>query len=57
MYAPGLRSLTGRRHLRRAAQVLQAQLTRIGIELQLEVLDWPAYIKRQRCRWAAAGTG
>src|SRR5262245_34172693 len=31
-----------------AAQVLQAQLTRIGLELQLEVLDWPAYIKRQR---------
>ena len=31
-----------------AAQVLQAQLTRIGIDLQLEVLDWPAYIKRQR---------
>ena len=31
-----------------AAQVLQAQLTRIGLDLQLEVLDWPAYIKRQR---------
>jgi peptide/nickel transport system substrate-binding protein len=31
-----------------AAQVFQAQLTRIGIDLQLEVLDWPAYIKRQR---------
>jgi ABC-type transport system substrate-binding protein len=31
-----------------AAQVLQAQLTRIGIDLQLEVMDWPAYIKRQR---------
>ena len=31
-----------------AAQVLQAQLTRVGIDLQLEVLDWPAYIKRQR---------
>jgi peptide/nickel transport system substrate-binding protein len=31
-----------------AAQVFQAQLTRIGLELQLEVLDWPAYIKRQR---------
>jgi peptide/nickel transport system substrate-binding protein len=31
-----------------AAQVLQAQITRIGIDLQLEVMDWPAYIKRQR---------
>ena len=31
-----------------AAQVFQAQLTRIGVDLQLEVLDWPAYIKRQR---------
>src|SRR4030095_3239191 len=31
-----------------AAQVFQAQLTRIGIDLQLEVLDWPAYIKRRR---------
>ena len=31
-----------------AAQVFQAQLTRVGIDLQLEVLDWPAYIKRQR---------
>jgi peptide/nickel transport system substrate-binding protein len=31
-----------------AAQVFQAQLTRIGIDLQQEVLDWPAYIKRQR---------
>jgi peptide/nickel transport system substrate-binding protein len=31
-----------------AAQVFQAQLTRIGLDLQLEVLDWPAYIKRQR---------
>ena len=31
-----------------AAQVLQAQLTRIGVDLQLEVRDWPAYIKRQR---------
>jgi len=31
-----------------AAQVFQAQLTRLGLDLQLEVLDWPAYIKRQR---------
>src|SRR4030095_16022547 len=30
------------------AQLLQAQLTRVGIDLQLEVMDWPAYIKRQR---------
>jgi peptide/nickel transport system substrate-binding protein len=31
-----------------AAQVFQAQMSRIGVDLQLEVLDWPAYIKRQR---------
>jgi peptide/nickel transport system substrate-binding protein len=31
-----------------AAQVFQAQLGRIGIDLSLEVMDWAAYIKRQR---------
>jgi peptide/nickel transport system substrate-binding protein len=31
-----------------AAQVFQAQVGRIGIDMSLEVLDWPAYIKRQR---------
>ena len=31
-----------------AAQVFQAQVSRLGIDMQLEVLDWPAHIKRQR---------
>jgi peptide/nickel transport system substrate-binding protein len=31
-----------------AAQVFQAQVSRIGLDMSLEVLDWPAYIKRQR---------
>jgi peptide/nickel transport system substrate-binding protein len=31
-----------------AAQVFQAQLGRVGIDLSLEVMDWAAYIKRQR---------
>ncbi len=31
-----------------AAQVFQAQLGRLGIDVSLEVMDWAAYIKRQR---------
>jgi peptide/nickel transport system substrate-binding protein len=31
-----------------AAQVFQAQMSRLGVEVSLEVMDWAAYIKRQR---------
>jgi peptide/nickel transport system substrate-binding protein len=31
-----------------AAQVFQAQLGRAGVDVSLEVMDWAAYIKRQR---------